>query len=64
MTNRRPFILTTNPHTAQVQFLDGETYDLLETVETLPQPHEICLSSDKSRPISPSPIGQAGMGSI
>ncbi|QBD76485.1 hypothetical protein EPA93_10880 [Ktedonosporobacter rubrisoli] len=49
MTHRRPFILTTNPHAAHVQFFDGESYDLLATVETLPQPHEICIPSDKSR---------------
>ncbi|GHO92674.1 putative surface layer protein [Reticulibacter mediterranei] len=49
MTNRRPFILTTNPHTAQVQFFDGETYDVLATIKTLPQPHEICLTADKTR---------------
>jgi hypothetical protein len=48
MTNRRPFILTTNPHTAQVQFFDGETYDVLATVKTIPQPHEIYLSADKT----------------
>jgi DNA-binding beta-propeller fold protein YncE len=49
MESRRPFILTTNPFTAQVQFFDGETYDLLAVVETPPQPHEICITPDKSR---------------